>query len=223
MSHPEITRFTIFGERCCGTNYLEELMHTNFDLTLTWEYGYKHFFGFFPLKNRLADVTLFLCIVRHPVEWLHSFFNKPHHIPPENLSVDKFFTNRFYSRFKHFGRILENDKHLKTREFYSNIFEMREVKHEFLMETVPKQVKHYLLLRYEDVRDHPQQILQDISQRFQIPLKIPQIQTITYYKKNKKTKFQPKRMDFEKKMVHFLTSRLNHSREKALGYILSSN
>jgi hypothetical protein len=32
-----ITKFTIYGERCSGTNYLEELILINFDVTLTTE------------------------------------------------------------------------------------------------------------------------------------------------------------------------------------------
>ena len=38
-----IKKFTIYGERCSGTNYLENLILVNFDVNLTWEYGWKHF------------------------------------------------------------------------------------------------------------------------------------------------------------------------------------
>ena len=31
---------------CSGTNYLEELINENFDITIKWEYGWKHFFFF---------------------------------------------------------------------------------------------------------------------------------------------------------------------------------
>ena len=43
---PVIKKVTIYGERCSGTNYLEELIVSNFDVKITWEYGWKHFFGF---------------------------------------------------------------------------------------------------------------------------------------------------------------------------------
>lgn len=38
-----IKKVTIYGERCSGTNYLEELLTENFDVTLVWDYGWKHF------------------------------------------------------------------------------------------------------------------------------------------------------------------------------------
>ena len=41
-----ITQFTIFGERCSGTNYLEECILNNFDINVTWKYGWKLFLDF---------------------------------------------------------------------------------------------------------------------------------------------------------------------------------
>jgi hypothetical protein len=70
-----IKKFTIFGERCSGTNYLEELIKTNFNINLTWKYGWKHFFGFYNFqKTQDEDETLFIGIVRHPIYWINSFF-----------------------------------------------------------------------------------------------------------------------------------------------------
>ena len=37
-------KFVILGERCSGTNFLEEVITQNFDITYTSEYGSKHFF-----------------------------------------------------------------------------------------------------------------------------------------------------------------------------------
>ena len=41
-----LKKYTIYGERCSGTNYLENIININFDVKITWEYGWKHFFGF---------------------------------------------------------------------------------------------------------------------------------------------------------------------------------
>ena len=41
-----INKFAILGERCSGTNFLEELITHNFNLLYTTEYGSKHFFCF---------------------------------------------------------------------------------------------------------------------------------------------------------------------------------
>lgn len=32
-----IKYITIYGERCSGTNYLEELINLNFDVEITWK------------------------------------------------------------------------------------------------------------------------------------------------------------------------------------------
>ena len=76
-----IKKFTIYGERCSGTNYLQNLVNDNFEIELTWEYGWKHFFGFQDDTLKNSDDTLFLCIVRNPVDWMNSFFRNPHHLP----------------------------------------------------------------------------------------------------------------------------------------------
>ena len=41
-----LRKYAIYGERCSGTNYLENIININFDVKITWEYGWKHFFGF---------------------------------------------------------------------------------------------------------------------------------------------------------------------------------
>ena len=74
----KITRFTIYGERCSGTNYLQELIELNFDVETTWDYGWKHFFGFNDLLN--SDDTLFICIVRNPIDWINSLYKNKHHL-----------------------------------------------------------------------------------------------------------------------------------------------
>ena len=44
--------FTIYGERCSGTNFIERAIVKNFEIELTWKYDYKHFFGFHEFKEK---------------------------------------------------------------------------------------------------------------------------------------------------------------------------
>ncbi len=76
-----IDNFTIYGERCSGTNFLENSIKENFELELTWKYGFKHFFGHDSLKN--SDNTLFIGIVRNPFDWINSFYEEKHNLPEE--------------------------------------------------------------------------------------------------------------------------------------------
>ena len=80
-----LTRFTIMGERCSGTNYIEKLFLTNFNIEITWDYGWKHWVGFNDFKNdKLENETLFVCIIREPIGWIDSLYRHKHHIPKEN-------------------------------------------------------------------------------------------------------------------------------------------
>ena len=57
----------------------------NFEVDITWEYGWKHFFGFCDDKLSDANDTLFICIVRHAIDWFNSIYRKPWHLAFEFL------------------------------------------------------------------------------------------------------------------------------------------
>ena len=79
-----IKKFTILGERCSGTNYLEELITHNFNLLYTTEYGSKHFFCFDDYTHKNTADTLFIGIIRNPIYWLNSFSKEQYHVPEHN-------------------------------------------------------------------------------------------------------------------------------------------
>jgi nicotinamide riboside kinase len=62
------------------TTIVKHLIEQNFNATVTWEFGWKHFFGFNNFSS--TDDTLFIAIVRDPVEWFNSFYKQPHHLAP---------------------------------------------------------------------------------------------------------------------------------------------
>ena len=89
---------TIYGERCSGTNYLEQILLLNFNVNVVWKYGWKHFFGFNDLSN--SDDTLFIGIVRNIYDWVNSLYRDKYHLPPElTKDTDTFLNNEFYSIF----------------------------------------------------------------------------------------------------------------------------
>ena len=144
-----IKKFTILGERCSGTNYLEELLLANFDIEIVWTYGWKHFFGFHTFEN--SDDVLFLGIVRNLEDWVNSLYRTPHHLPSDLMkNTDTFLTNTFYS-VNRYNEEDMNDRNIETKERYTNIFELRHVKNKFLVETMPRLVKHYCLLTHDDL------------------------------------------------------------------------
>jgi len=158
-----LKKYTIYGERCSGTNYLETIININFDLELTWNYGWKHFFGFQDEQLKNSDDTLFICIIRDPVDWINSFLRDPHHLPlryKKNLSEEEklydFLNKEFWSIDDNYYNADEQkeimeDRNIYTGERYKNIFEMRHTKIKWMFEDLPKKVKNYIIIRYEDL------------------------------------------------------------------------
>lgn len=178
-----INKVTIYGERCSGTNYLEELLTENFDVPLVWDYGWKHFFGFNDLKN--TDNVLFIGIVRNLPDWVNSLYKRKHHLPKDNTKdINSFLNNEFYSVDKD-NKEMMNDRHIETKNRYKNIFELRHVKNKFLVEDMPKLVKNYLLITYDDLVSNFANTMTKISYKLPIKSNVKFPVNISYYKKNK--------------------------------------
>jgi hypothetical protein len=214
--------FTIYGERCSGTNYLKELMLKNFKIDVTKKYGHKHFFGFHDfIHDDDENNTLFIGIIRNPVEWLNSFYKEKHHIPEENKKLYYFLHNEFYSVWPD-NVIISEDLHYETKQKYKNIFEMRKCKNDFLMNIMPTKVKNYILIRYEDLRDNTIHILEMIQNKFSLEVqkKEEPLQNITYYKDIKNIVYNKKEVTFSKYMIDKIIKNVNQEQEKKLGYDL---
>lgn len=219
-----INKYTIFGERASGTNYLQNLIDLNFDAKLTWEFGFKHFFGHNNLEN--SDDTLFICIVRDPHEWLNSFWRNPWHLSPLCKSnINNFLTseissyNNINSGLKDGTEILE-DRHIFTKERYKNIFELRHTKLKYMIEDLIMLVNHYIFIKHEDLLYNFENTMHKIrstglqqKQNIKFPLN-----TLRYknnggmiYKKNKNYLISKKRIYDDKN--------LNPKYEKICGYL----
>lgn len=199
-------KVTIYGERCSGTNYLEQLLLQNFDIEIVWAYGWKHFFGFNNLDN--TDDVLFIGIIRNIVDWINSLYREKHHLPPEiTANIDSFLTNSFYS-FRNDSKNqlttdeIMTDRHIETNERYKNIFESRYVKNKFLVDTMPKLVKNYCLITYDDLCDKFIDImnkLKDCGLNIRDNIEFPQ--NVLYYKANKNAIFNKKNNEIPTKII----------------------
>lgn len=163
-----IEKFTIYGERCSGTNYLQKLLTANFEATFVENYGQKHFFG----KNQAfedSDDTLFVCICREPIKWINSMYREMHYIPLkyEKISdeerIHKFLNEEFWSADE--KKELMEDRNIYTGERYKNVFEMRQTKLQYLIDDLPKFVKHYIFIRYEDLCSDLKSTLQQLQEK----------------------------------------------------------
>jgi hypothetical protein len=182
---------TIYGERCSGTNYLEQLLLVNFNVEITWVCGWKHFFGFDDLTNK--DNILFIGIVRNLYDWINSLYREKHHLPTHlKKNVYMFLSQQFYSVDESNKEII-TDRNIETKERYKNIFQLRCVKNRFLIEKMPTLVKNYCLITYDDLLSNFTGIMNklkdcglEIKNNIQFPL------NIRYYKDNKNIRYRKK-------------------------------
>lgn len=200
-------KVTIYGERCSGTNYLEELLLLNFDVEIVWDYGWKHFFGFNDLTN--SDDTLFIGIIRNLEDWVNSLYREKHHLPPHlTKDVNTFLNSEFYSMHleptTYELTCNENmeDRHIDTGERYKNIYELRLVKNKYLIEKMPTLVKNYCLITYDDLVDNFSEVMNklkncglNVRDNIDFPL------NVCYFKKEKSVLFKKKENSISKEKI----------------------
>jgi len=161
----EIKQYVLYGERHSGTKFLSNIFNKIFDLPLSSEYGHKHFFGFIP-EDAISDAktTLFVGIIRNPYDWIAAMNSLPHHTPShlipiydhlldEWYSIGQYyrvFDKKTYSVDKKTKEIIE-DKNFETKQRYYNIFEMRNKKMHYLINTIPLLAYNYILISYESL------------------------------------------------------------------------
>ncbi len=193
ISEMVLTKFTIYGERCSGTNFLEQSVCENFDAAVTWEYGHKHFFGFQDLSH--SDDTLFLGIVRDGFDWINSLRRNPWHLAPKMCTSNSMFlTHEVHSFHFDANNVLTNDpidedRHMyEPHRWYATLFELRCVKTDFLMHSMPKLVKHYIFFKYENLVTDFHGCMNQIA--VYLARKHPLYIQPSWYKNDKRRKFE---------------------------------
>jgi hypothetical protein len=155
-----IKNFTIYGERHCGTKWIEKTIKYRFDLPYTSAYDHKHFFGCCDWKHlNTANTTLFIGVVRNIYSWIKGMRKIPYHLITDDvLSISPWESIRTPSR--------KCDSHWYTKNLYLDIFDMRYNKNYFLYYIMPYLVNNYIFIRYEDFIIHHDDILSIISDTY---------------------------------------------------------
>jgi len=239
----KITQFAILGERCSGTNFLEESIKENFYIPYTAEFGNKHFFCFNSYDTQpKQEETLFIGIIRNPIYWLNSFSKELHHVPKKNKELNNFLFNDFYSvmvfkpflpenksefLFKKYGQpeqLNVKDLNYFTNQKYKNIFELRKCKNYYLTHIMPKKVANYMLINYEDLLYNYEATLTKIQRRFGLIAKHPSFMKIQKYKKSDTYNYKRQRqITFTPSLVKKIWDNLDVSQENSLGYFMWDN
>ena len=230
-----IKNFTIFGERNSGTNFAQSIFtgkhcqskdgnmyfnpntHKATNIPVTWDFGFKHFFGFSDDKiKKDGHETLFLGMVRHPLSWLSAMFELQHHFYKRNW--ESFLLDEWHSvrnarvhgeeEYENGDEILE-DRNWRTKERYKNIFELRKEKVLFLKDYMPIIAEHYICIRYEDLCVHTKDVLDHITKKTNIKFKhVDKIVAKT-----------PQFRAIPEKAMKIINDNIDTDLEKTLGYV----
>jgi len=237
-----ITRLTIVGERCSGTNFITQLMLKNFpNLTYTNAFGHKHFLWWFGTpadeeKMKLLDYNLkcidlkdsddclFVFIIRDPYDWLRSFFYKPHHVHRDLLSQGFFhFISHTWkpADFNNYGGMAFNlidELNPFTDRPFQNILELRTSKNKNYLK-MGTMVKNFLFVRYEDAATHPKKLIRFIATYYNLQPSSEFI-PITNYKGLSSSKTYKKQIYFPltHQSLRFINDNLDWESENQLGY-----
>ena len=153
---------------------------------------FQAFFCFNTYDKRNFDDTLYIGIVRNPIYWINSFSKELHHVPEINRkNLHNFLFNEFYSIndeveiLPKLQTVLFNNKPQKvyrysvmredlnylTNKKYTNIFELRKLKNDYLMNEMPTKVKNYILINYENLLNNYEETLEFIKNKFNLTQK----------------------------------------------------
>ena len=211
-----LENFTIFGERCSGTNYLEQAIRKNFNLPITWKYGWKHWFG-----NHVdysdSDNTLFIAIYRNPFDWMNSLYHDQHHLEEKMKNKDNFIKDPFFTF--HNGELeMKNSINWKTNKPFQNVFELRSAKLLYLLEVLPQKAKNVEIISYEYFKDNYHSVLKYLQKKYNLQKKQKRIKTIDYHLNggSRSIFFRKKKVFHAKNVKHLL----NLETEKKAGYII---
>jgi len=241
----KISKFIIYGERCSGTNFLENAILENFDIEISWEQGSKHFFCFNKYDNRNFDDTLYIGIIRNPIYWINSFSKELYHVPEINRkNIKNFLFNEFYSvndEIKVLPKIqsvlfnnkpkqiykyttMTEDLNYITNTKYKNIFELRKIKNDYLMNIMPSKVKNYILINYENLLSNYEGTLELIKNKFNLIQKYPIFKNIKKYKKSETYNFvQQRQITLNPIVINIIWQNLDIKQESMLGYNNETN
>lgn len=188
-----ISKLKVCGERCSGTNYIYYLLHANFptlEKSQLLEYGQKHFLWWVGIPydaNKLrhlkygleacyltdSDHCLFVVVVRNPYDWLRSFFLEHFHVHKDLLG--KGFFHFITSEWKLEEAYHELDGQYSeidninpiTKNHFKNVLELRSIKNANYIK-FGMLVKNFLLVKYEDVVENPELLLNFVSEYYQL-------------------------------------------------------
>ena len=214
--------FNILGERNSGTHFLKYALLFNFVIKES-EIVKKHFFNDTSNFTENMDKTIYICIVRDPITWIDSFLKSLHHIPRKNTNINNLLKNEFYSVSDISNDIeIMEDRHIYTKERYKNIFELRKTKIDFFFTFIPNKVKHYYILKYEDLRDDYENVLGKLCLQFNLKKHHKDFVKTPKYKGTYNNLYVNKSLTLSLEIQEYIKTHVDIEQEHKLGYLLET-
>lgn len=177
-SSPTMTHFAVRGERSCGTNYLQNLIRRHTTLKVL-DIGWKHGF-YFKYDEPLHDQLLIFVVVRNWYDWTLSMYRKPWHASREvhSLEFSEFIRATWQTVYlrgtaangQRCAEIkLQDDLNPLSGRPFSNIYQLRNAKHNFLL-GLQQRHSNVVYLQYEWLIGNEALLLEKLNETFSIPI-----------------------------------------------------
>jgi hypothetical protein len=220
-----IEKFLLLSERCAGSHFVQYAMLENFYIDyLSSHHNKRHFFGHEDdtYTQEEIDTTLFICVVRDPIEWVDSYFKRLHHVPPINRkNSDCFVKNEWYSIYDHGeqnGKEIMEDRNIITKKRHKNILELRKAKHDYFLNTAQQRFKYVYLLKYEDLRDNFESALEKMKHQFDLQQRGYEYRKIIKYKGTYNQLYAKKPILLSPEIQKYIRDNVDKEQEAELGY-----
>lgn len=166
------SRIAILAERCSGSNFVENLILSNFENLKPDRSIHKHFPPWM-WKDRKRDAILYIVIFRNPYDWLRSLHRIPHHaarslckIPFEQFIRSQWSLNAQDPVIMKLGDPTA-DRQPFTGLPFKNVIELRTEKIKTMLQ-IRNRVENIYYINYETVRAFPRKVLKEIQQIYSL-------------------------------------------------------
>ena len=162
---------------------------------------------------------------------MQSFFEKKWHLPEhlDKVNFSTFIKSEMYSVKDQnipsiggdVGSEILADRSYITKGRFKDIFEMRHTKMNFLFHEFPSMCSNMIIVRLEDFQADFNQVLNTISNEFEISKKIYPFENLLNYKGNPTLPiYEKKELKLNKKEIDIIDENLNETWERVLNYPL---
>lgn len=214
---PYYMKVQIFGERCSGTNYVEDLLtHNCPTVKVVSEYGHKHLFNGFKKRKGPDEQACYIFVYRNPYDWLRSVCEKPHHSQLWDLPFSTFIRTRPWMCDVYEGPGFKDDYSGVIEQLDGTVLDLRNYKNR-LFDSLWLPGRSYSL-RYEDLRKEPEATMRKIGDVLGFPVNTAFMNVSTSRKEGGVQYTRKSYGTIDQADLDYINARLDWGQETRIGY-----